>query len=64
MNEASFKATFSESYMRELRRSDLEIITSMIMRDIKVACILPKEQRIALANLIRDNMDYLESWDG
>jgi hypothetical protein len=60
---ATFKTTFDEAYLRELRKSDLEVIAEMIVRDIRVACILPKEQRIALANLIRDKADYLDQLD-
>jgi hypothetical protein len=63
MNDAFLK-TFEESYLRELRKSDLEIISNMLVRNIKVACVLPRDQRIAVANLIRDKADLLESWDG
>jgi hypothetical protein len=62
MNDAFLK-TFDESYLRELRKSDLEIITDMLVRNIQVACILPKQQRIALANLIRDKADLLDQLD-
>jgi hypothetical protein len=61
--DVSFSKVFDESYLRELRRSDLEIVADMIARDIKVACILPKQQRMAVSNYIRDLADILDQFE-
>jgi hypothetical protein len=51
---------FDESYLKTLRKSDFEIISEMIVRDINLARILPQDQRIALADLLRDGADLME----
>lgn len=57
---ARISETFDEAYLAELRKSDFEVISEMIVRDIRLVRVLPREQRIALANLIRDKIDLME----
>ena len=54
-------ASFDESYLAQLRKSKFEVISELIVRDVRLACSLPKEQRLALANLLRDKADLVES---
>jgi hypothetical protein len=51
---------FDEAFLAQLRKSDLEVISELIVRDFRMARSLPREQRVALANLIRDKIDGLE----
>ena len=57
---ARVSETFDEAYLEQLRKSDLEVISQLIVRDFRMARSLPREQRVALANLIRDKIDGLE----
>ena len=51
---------FDESFLRELRKSDFEVIAELLVRDIRLVRVLPTEQRTAIANLLRDKADALE----
>jgi hypothetical protein len=42
-------ATFDEAYLAEL-----------LVRDIMLVRVLPREQRLAIANLLRDKADLVE----
>ena len=57
---ARISETFDEVYLAQLRKSDLEVISELIIRDFRLVRTLPREQRVALANLIRDKIDGLE----
>jgi hypothetical protein len=57
---ARISETFDEAYLAELRKSDFEVIAEMIVRDIRLVCGLPKDQRVAIANLLRDKADFLD----
>ena len=52
--------TFDRAYLAQLRKSELEAISELFVRDFRMAINLPREQRVALANLIRDKADGLE----
>jgi hypothetical protein len=58
---ARIAETFDEAYLAQLRKSDFEVITEMIVRDIRLVRVLPREQRVAIANLLRDKADLLET---
>ena len=57
---ARISERFDEAYLAALRKSDFEIISEMLVRDFRLARTLPKEQRVALANLVRDKIDAIE----
>lgn len=57
---ARISESFDEGYLRELRKSDFEIIAELLVRDIRLVRVLPREQRMAIANLLRDKADCLE----
>jgi len=48
---ARISESFDEGYLRELRKSDFEIIAELLVRDIRLVRVLPREQRMAIANL-------------
>jgi hypothetical protein len=52
--------TFDQAFLAELRKSDFEIIAEMLVRDIRLVRVLPREQRTAIANMLRDKADSLE----
>jgi hypothetical protein len=56
----NFSDTFDEAYLAELRKSDFEVISEMIIRDIRLVRALPREQRLTIANLLRDKADLVE----
>jgi hypothetical protein len=56
----SAQETFDQAYLAQFRKSELEVISELFVRDFRMARNLPKEQRVALANLIRDKIDGLE----
>ena len=51
---------FDDGYLAALRKSDLEVISEMFVRDFRLARSLPREQRVALGNLIRDKLGTIE----
>jgi hypothetical protein len=57
---ARISETFDEGYLRALRKSDFEVISEMIVRDIMLVRALPREQRVAIACLLRDKADLVE----
>jgi len=57
----SAQETFDQAYLAALRKSEFEVISELFVRDFRMARSLPKAQRVALANLIRDKADALES---
>jgi len=56
----SAQETFDQAYLAQFRKSELEVIADMLVRDIRMARTLPREQRTAIANLLRDKADTLE----
>jgi hypothetical protein len=56
----SAQETFDQAYLAALRKSELEVISDMLVRDIRMARTLPREQRVALANMLRDKADGLD----
>jgi hypothetical protein len=52
--------TFDQAFLAELRKSDFEIIAEMLVRDIRLVRVLPREQRTAIVNMLRDKADSLE----
>lgn len=57
---AKISERFDEKYLATLRKSDVEIISDMFVRNFQLAHALPLEQRLALANLIRDKLGTIE----
>jgi len=57
---ARISERFDEGYLASLRKSDFEVISEMFVRDFRLARALPRDQRIALANLIRDKLGTIE----
>jgi hypothetical protein len=51
---------FDESYLASLRKSDCEIIAELLIRDLRLIYALPKAERIAIVNLVRDKIDAIE----
>ncbi len=51
---------FDAAYLSSLRKSDFEIIADRIVRDVGLCVVLPREQRVAVANMLRDEADLLE----
>ena len=56
----SSQEAFDQAYLAALQRSEFEVISQLFVRDFRMARTLPREQRVALANLIRDKIDGLE----
>jgi hypothetical protein len=44
-----FNRGFEKGYLESMRKSDFEVIKEMIERDLKVVCLLPREQQLKLA---------------
>jgi hypothetical protein len=55
-----FSETFDEAYLAQFRKSEFEVISEMLVRDIRLVRVLPREQRTAIANLLRDKADGLD----
>ncbi len=50
---------FEEGYLRAARRSDFEVISETLLRDIRLARRLPKDQQLKLAEMMRDALDQI-----
>jgi hypothetical protein len=57
---ARISETFDEGYLAQMRKSDFEVIADMLVRDIRLVRALPREQRSAIANMLRDKADGLD----
>jgi hypothetical protein len=57
---ARISENFDEAYLAQLRKSDFEVIAELLVRDIRLVRVLPREQRTAIANLLRDKADGLD----
>jgi hypothetical protein len=47
-----FDRGFEHGYFEAMRKSDFEVISCMIERDLKVISLLPREQQLKIAEVI------------
>jgi hypothetical protein len=47
-----FDRGFEHGYFEAMRKSDFEVIKEMIDRDLKVVCLLPRQQQLKLAEIM------------
>jgi predicted ATP-grasp superfamily ATP-dependent carboligase len=58
--EHAFEAGYEAGYLRSFRKSDCQVISEMFVRDIKLMRILPREQQLKLAEMMRKAIDEIQ----
>jgi hypothetical protein len=58
--EERLERAFEEGYLRAFSKSDFQVISEILMRDVKLVRILPREQQLKLAETLQAAVDEIQ----